>query len=635
MSRLNRLAGALPLLAALMMTTSGAGAQQARVTPMTPDMYPAYDAVRPQADYVRRVAMVPMRDGVKLYTVIVFKKGTQDGPILLSRTPYNAGKATSRMPSQRIVDILPLMDAEFVDDGYIRVYQDVRGRNGSEGEYVVNRPIRGPLNDTGIDHATDAYDTIDWLVKNVPESNGKVGITGSSYVGFTALVATIDPHPALKASVPQSPMVDGWMGDDWFHNGAFRQLGLDYATGQMTNAGDNGPVPTGKGDDYLKYLRAGSAGDYARAYGVDKFPFYQKLAQNPAYTGFWSLQAVDKWIAERPLSVPTMLVVGQWDQEDSYGAPAAYAALKDKPGAKDKLHLVIGPWRHSQVNYQGDSLGALRFPGDTALEFRTRYMKPFLDHYLKGAPDPKIPRALTYQTGVNRWDASSQWPAGKAKSLYLGADFSLSFSPPAAAGHDEYISDPAKPVPFVPRPIDARDADVWKPWLVHDQRFVSDRPDVLVYQTAPLEEAVHIMGPPQVDLYASTSGSDSDWVVKLIDVYPDGDTYTPEMSGYELPIGIEIFRGRYAHSFENPQALAPGKVERYRFGLPNVNHTFKAGHRIMVQVQSSLFPLYDRNPQQYVPNIFDAKPGDYVKATQQVYFGAGTASAIVLPVAGD
>lgn len=621
------------LLSVLGALGGGASAQEPPLTPMSPDMYPAYNAVRPQADYVRRVEMVPMRDGTRLYTVIVFKKGTKNGPILLSRTPYNAAKTTSRMASQRIIDVLPLMDAEFVNDNYIRVYQDVRGRNGSEGEYVVNRPIRGPLNQSGIDHATDAYDTIDWLVKNIPESNGRVGITGSSYVGFTALVATIEPHPALKASVPQSPMVDGWMGDDWFHNGAFRQVGLGYATGQMTNANDNGPVPTGQGDDYSKYLNAGSIGDYARSYGVDKFPFYQKLSQNPAYTKFWSLQAVDKWVAEHPLVVPTMLVVGQWDQEDSYGAPAAYNALKDKPGAAEKLHLVIGPWRHSQVNYQGDSLGALKFPGDTALEFRTRYMKPFLDHYLKGAPDPHIPQVLTYQTGVNRWDASPTWPAGKLKPLYLGPKSSLSFARPVGAGADEYVSDPTKPIPFVPRPIDANDANVWKPWLVHDQRFVSGRPDILIYETPVLEHPVHIMGAPQVDLFASTSGSDSDWVVKLIDVYPDGDTYTPEMSGYELPIGIEIFRGRYVHGFDAPQALVPGKFERYQFGLPNVNHTFKAGHKIMVQVQSSLFPVYDRNPQKFVPNIFDAQPGDYVKATQQVHFGSDMPSAVLLPIA--
>ncbi len=608
-------------------------AQQAPLTPMSPDMYPAYERVRPMADYTRRVEKIAMRDGTKLNTVIVMKKGTKNAPILLTRTPYNAVKMVSRNDSQRIVDVVPLLDAEFVGDGYIRVYQDIRGRNGSEGAYVMNRPIRGPLNDTPVDESTDAYDTIDWLVKNVAESNGKVGMIGSSYPGFTALVATIDPHPALKATVPQSPMVDGWMGDDWFHNGAFRQPNLDYFTGQTQDNGDNDGVPSGGGDDYLKYLQAGSVGDYARAYGVDKFPFYQKLSQNPAYTPFWSGQAVDKWLAARPLTVPTMLVVGQWDQEDSYGAPASYEALKNKPGAKELLHLVIGPWRHSGVNYQGDGLGLLKFPGDTALDFRVHYMKPFLDHYLKGTPDPHTPPVLTYETGTNHWNVSQQWPAGKPTPFYLDANLTAGFTAPKSSGHDEYPSDPAKPVPFVPRPIHIGDANVWKPWLVHDQRFVSDRPDVLVYTSAPLDQPVHIMGAPQVDLFAATTGSDSDWVVKLVDVYPDGESYTPETAGMELALGIEIFRGRYVHGFDKPQALTPGKVERYRFGLPNVDHTFLPGHRIAVQVQSTLFPVYDRNPQKFVPNIFDAKPGDYIKATQSVYYGAATASAVVLPVA--
>jgi putative CocE/NonD family hydrolase len=612
---------------------STALAQTAPLTPMSPDMYPAYKKAEQANDYVRQVVMIPMRDGAKLYTVIVYRKGTKNGPILLSRTPYNAARTTMRTPSTRIVDILPIMDAEFVNDGYIRVYQDIRGRDGSEGAYVMNRPIVGPLNNTKVDEATDAYDTIDWLVKNLPESNGKVGITGSSYLGFTSLMATIDPHPALKAAVPQSPMVDGWMGDDWMHNGAWRQTNFDYITGQTTTAGSGGKVPSGGSDDYLTFLRTGSAGDYARQWGVDKFPVYQKLAQNPAYSKFWSDQAVDTWLGARALTVPMMLVVGEWDQEDSYGAPAVYHALENKPGAKENLHLVIGPWRHSGVNYQGDSLGALQFPGDTALDFRVHYMKPFLDHYLKGAPDPHIPSAWTYASGVNHWDFSAQWPAGKAMPIYFGANSSLSFNASNASGHDDYISDPAKPVPFVPRPVHMGDRTVWTTWLVHDQRFVSGRPDVLEYETQALDKPVHIMGAPQVDLYAATTGSDSDWVVKVIDVYPDDNGYTPTMSGYELPMGIEIFRGRYAHGFGKPEALTPGKVEHYHWSLPNIDHVVLPGHKIMVQVQSTLFPLYDRNPQTFVPNIYDAKASDYVKATQSVYFGADTPSAVVLPVA--
>jgi hypothetical protein len=566
------------------------------------------------------------------------KKGTSKGPILLSRTPYDAKESTERTKSQSITEILPAMDAEFVEDGYIRVYQDIRGEHNSEGEFIMTRPIVGPLNSTGIDESTDAYDTIDWLVKNVPESSGKVGVVGSSYLGFTTLMAEIDPHPALKVAVPQSPMVDTWIGDDDFHYGAFRNPTMEYVVGQSTAKAAGSTVAAGVGDDYTRYLEAGSSGDYARQWGIDQYPFIQKLMRNPAYTDFWSLQAVDRWMAARPLRVPTMLVVGQWDQEDSYGAPAVYKALAPKDKNGDLVTLVIGPWRHSGVNHYGYELGALTFTGDTSDEFRVKYMKPFLDRYLKGAPNPHTPRVLTYATGINRWEESPRWPMGTAKPLYLGEGHTASFTPPAAAGHDDYVSDPAKPVPFIPRPIDMGDATQWKPWLVHDQRFVSDRPDVLVYETTPLEEPVHIMGAPQVDLFAATSGTDSDWVVKVVDVYPNTSPESadqgskPGMAGFELPIGIEIFRGRYVHALDKPTALTPGKVEEYKFGLPNVDHVFLRGHRIMIQVQSSLFPLYDRNPQTYVENIFYARPGDYRTATESVYHGSGTASSVLLPV---
>jgi uncharacterized protein len=608
------------------------------ITPITPDAVASYDEIRPQADFVKRVVMIPMRDGVKLYTVIFMKKGTSKAPILLSRTPYDAKDTTSRTKSQLLTEVLPVMDAEFVEDHYIRVYQDIRGLHNSEGVFVMTRPIRGPLNNSDTDESTDAYDTIDWLVKNVPESNGNVGVIGSSYLGFTTLMAEIDPHPALKAAAPQSPMVDTWIGDDDFHNGAFRNPTLDYVVDMSTAKAEGGKLAVGVGDDYTRWLEAGSTGDYAHKWGIDQYPFAQKLMQHPAYTDFWSLQAVDKWLGARPLRVPTMLMVGQWDQEDSYGAPAVYRALAPKDKKGDLLTLVIGPWRHSGVNHYGYSLGALTFTGDTSDEFRVKYLKPFFDHYLKGAADPHTPRVLTYATGINRWEESPKWPMGDLKPLYLGEQHAASFSAPAASGHDDYLSDPAKPVPFIPRPIDMNDPLQWKPWLVHDQRFVSDRPDVLVYQTAPLDKPVHIMGAPQVDLFAATSGTDSDWVVKLVDVYPNTSPETPDqgsqpgMAGYELPIGIEIFRGRYVHALDKPEALPPGKVEEYKFGLPNVDHVFLPGHKIMIQVQSSLFPLYDRNPQTYVDNIFYAKAEDYRAATQSVYHGASAASNVLLPV---
>ncbi len=630
------------LVLLLLASVTLASAQQTlqELTPMTPDGVATYNEIRPEADYIKRVEMIPMRDGVKLYTVIVMKKGTANGPILLSRTPYDAKDSTARTRSQSITEILPAMDAEFVTDNYIRVYQDIRGMHHSEGVYIMNRPLIGPLNTTLVDESTDAWDTIDWLVKNVPESSGKVGVIGSSYLGFTTLMAEINPHPALKAAVPQSPMVDGWMGDDWFHNGAFRNPNIAYFVEQSTAKGEKdegGGLAVGVGDDYTRFLEAGSTGDYVRKWGIDTYPFMQKVMQNPAYTDFWSLQAVDTWMTARPLLVPTMLVVSQWDQEDSYGAPAIYKALRSKDNHHDRLSLVIGPWRHSGVNHYGYDLGALTFTGDTANEFRVKYLKPFLDHYLKGGPDPHTPRVLTYATGANHWESSPDWPVGTPTPLYLGDRFTANFAKPAVSGHDDYISDPSKPVPFIPRPIDMNDAKQWKPWLVHDQRFVSDRPDVLVYQTAVLEKPVHIMGAPQVDLFAATSGTDSDWVVKIIDVYPNTSPEADQgatlgMAGFELPIGIEIFRGRYAHGFDKPTALTPGKIEEYRFSLPNVDHVFLPGHRIMVQVQSSLFPLYDRNPQTYVDNIFNAQPGDYRTVTESVYRGAATATSVLIPV---
>jgi len=633
---------ALKLTASLLPLLAIAAAPPAPgpVTAMTPDVVTKYEQVKPWADFVRREVMIPMRDGTKLYTVIVFKKGTTNAPMLLTRSPYDAHGDAFRNASQRIQDILPAMYKEFAEDNYIIAIQDIRGMHRSQGTWVLTRPIAGPLNKTGIDESTDAYDTIDWLVKHVPEANGRVGTIGSSYLGFTTLMSEINPHPALKAAVPESPMVDTWIGDDDFHNGAFRQPSFDYFLSMSAGKGDDSSaaIARGQGDDYTAYLEAGSAGDFARKWGVDQVPFVRKVMDNPAYTDFWQLQAVDKWFAARPLTVPTMLEVGQWDQEDSYGAPAVYKALKSRYEGTDMLHLVIGPWRHSGANHYGYELGDLTFAGDTARQWRTQYMKPWLDHHLKDAPDPHIPAALTYATGIDKWEGSPRWPMGTPTPLYLTGANSAAFERPAASGHDDYLSDPANPVPFLPRPINMGDSEQWHSWLVRDQRFVDGRPDVISYTTAPLTKPLHIMGSPQVDLFAATTGTDSDWVVKVIDVYPNdipearSQGAKPSMAGYELAIGTDIFRGRYVHDLARPAPLQPGKVEEYRFGLPNVDHVFLPGHRIMVQIQSSLFPLYDRNPQSFVPNIFNAKAGDYVKATQSVYRGGTTASAVLLPV---
>ena len=630
----------LALLAAASSLITISPPAAAQVTPMTPDVVASYDPIMPFADFVRREVMVPMRDGTKLYTVIVMKKGTTGAPILLSRTPYDAHGSTHRNASQRIVDVLAIMDAEFAEDGYIRVYQDIRGLHRSEGQFVMNRPLAGPLNKTGIDESTDAYDTIDWLVKNVPETNGNVGIIGSSYLGFTSLAAEINPHPALKAAVPQSPMVDGWMGDDWFHNGAFRVSAFDYALSQSTGKAEAGAsIPHGAGDDYSRYLEAGSMADFAAKWGITNVPFVQKLMQNPAYTEFWSGQAVDKWMAGRPLTVPTMLEVGQWDQEDSYGAAAVYRAIEPKDSGNNLVSLVIGPWRHSGANHYGYELGALDFTGDTAREWRVKWVKPFFDHWLKGGPDPKTPPVLTYATGVNKWEVSQKWPVGTPTPFYLGANKTASFNAAESAGRDDYVSDPASPVPFIPRPINLDDGNQWKPWLVRDQRFVEGRSDVLTFKGETLAQPVHIMGAPEADIFLATTGTDADVVVKLIDIYPDDipegadQGGKPSMAGYQLPVGIEIFRGRYLQSFAKPAPLVAGKLQRFRFALPNVDHVFLPGHRIAVQVQSSLFPLYDRNPQTYVPNIFYAKAGDYKRETISVAHGGDSPSAVWLPVA--
>jgi putative CocE/NonD family hydrolase len=618
---------------------------QAQTPPSTPDIPPKFTPPVESYDYVKRVVMIPMRDGVKLYTVIVIPRGAKNAPIILTRTPYNAAGRTERFKSPHMLGTLPQGDEVFVNDGYIRVFQDIRGKYGSEGEYWMTRPLRGPLNSSETDHSTDAYDTIDWLVKNVPESNGRVGMLGSSYEGFTVVMALVNPHPALKVAAPMSPMVDGWMGDDWFHFGAYRQTNFDYFSGQNAARGAGQPIVRQSYEDYENFLRAGSAGDYARAAGLEQLPFWRKIEEHPAYDSFWQEQALDKVMGEQPLKVPTMWIQGIWDQEDMWGAIHCYQAVEPKDGSNTMNFLVMGPWRHSGVNYDGSTLGPLKWDGDTALQFRRDVLKPFFDQYLKpGAPKADTPPVFIYNTGEDHWDRLPSWPlacekgcVAKSKPLYLTAGFGLSFKEPSGdaksgQGYDEYVSDPAKPVPYLPRPVRFADGAAWGRWLVTDQRFVDGRPDVLSYVTPVLTEPLRISGTPVVNLVASTSGTDSDWVVKLIDVYPDEVPSQPEMGGYQLGISMDIFRGRYRESFEKARPLAANTPLTYKFILPTANHVFLPGHRIMVQVQSSWFPLYDRNPQTFVPNIFQAKSKDYIKATQRIYHETGEASFIDLPV---
>jgi putative CocE/NonD family hydrolase len=633
-------------MAALLGTSAGAvQAQAPKPTPLSETPAKLVESTQ-GFDFERRDVMIPMRDGVKLHTVILVPKAAHGAPILLTRTPYGATALTSHAASGTLAAVLQGYDNAtdvIVEGGYIRVVQDVRGKYGSEGDYVMNRPLRGPLNPTKVDHATDTYDTIDWLVKNTPESNGKVGILGISYDGFLPLMALVNPHPALKVSVPMNPMVDGWMGDDWFHNGAFRQQNMPYVYEQQATRDNSARWPSNTTDDYDQYMRAGSAGELGRQRGLEQVGFWRKIIAHPAYDAFWQDQAMDKILANQPLTVPILLVHGLWDQEDIHGAIAVYKALKPKDTAGDKVFLTLGPWYHGQQIDEGAHLGAIKWDADTAKQFRHDILAPFLARYLKeDAPAVDIAPVNAFESGTNTWRKLAAWPivcescTAKPKALYLQAEGRLSFTAPSdGPPFDEYVSDPAKPVPNRSRPSQPIGYDpplTWTQWLVDDQREASGRPDVLTFTTDVLTAPLQISGEPLVNLVASTSGTDSDWVVKLIDVYPDMVPSQPEMGGYQLPVSMDIFRGRYRESFSDPEAIVPNAPLPYRFGLPTTNHVFKPGHRIMVQIQSSWFPLYDRNPQTFVPNIFFARPADYVKATQRVFHAGDAASFIALPV---
>ncbi len=607
--------------------------------------------VIPAQDFSKRVVMIPMRDGVKLQTIIYVPKGARGAPMLMNRSPYDAlGRSTRDANSASLLGALPAGDEYFVKAGYIRVYQDVRGKYGSEGNYVMTWPARGPLNPTNADHATDTWDTIDWLVKNVPESNGRVGIIGSSYEGFTAAMALLDPHPALKVSVPQGPLIDAWMGDDWFHYGAFRNIMLGYVHMQTGQRGAGIIAPSDTYDKYEEFLRAGSTGDYMRAHGLDKLPWIARTMAHPAYDAYWQDQALDRLLVARPSKIPTLWTQGLWDQEDIWGANRAWRALK-AAGHEANNWLVLGPWNHNQVKAEGNSLGPMVWSEDTARQYRRDILMPFLNEHLRDGPPANLARVTAYNTGEKRWERFKTWPqvceqgcSNKMTPLYLGASFGLSFDAPSqASGGDAYISDPARPVPFMPRPVLdpfgdltpgalGTSYDPWSKWLVQDQRFVDGRTDVLVYETPVLTAAVHVQGIPIADIRAMTSGTDGDFVVKLIDVYPKKDALNPTVSGYQLPIAMDIFRGRYRESFEHPSEIPANQPQQYKFELPNVNHVFQPGHRIMVQVQSTLFPLYDRNPQTFVPNIFNAKATDYKKAEVTVLRSKQQPSAVLLPV---
>jgi putative CocE/NonD family hydrolase len=586
------------------------------------------------ADYTRRDVMIPMRDGVKLHAIIIAPKVTAGpSPILLSRTPYGAGGAVGEASQHGAMVVSPANEP-FFQDGYILVFEDIRGRYGSEGGFILTRPLRGPLNKDAVDESTDTYDTIAWLLKETPNNNGRVGLTGGSYGGLLTLMGLVNPHPALKAAVPMYSMVDGWIGDDFYHNGAFRQGYFDWMYDLIT-AKTGGDVAWGRYDLWDAFLEAGNAEGVGRMHGVAELPAWRRIIDNAAYTPYWRDQALQRVFQDVPLRVPTLHVAGLFDQEDSFGTFAVYQTMEAKDAGNDKNFLAVGPWFHGQSQRDGATLGQMKWGADTSLYFRRYILKPFFDQYLKDRPPARpIPPVTAYETGANEWRTADRWPLSgpqpATRKLYLLPGGKLGFDAPGGETYAEYVSDPARPVPYRHRPIRPvyASGSTWSQWLTDDQRDVSTRPDVLTFASAPLTAPLTISGDVAATLMASTTGSDADWVVKLIDVFPPEVRGQPELGGYELMISADIMRGRYREDVTTPKAITPDKVLPYRVRMPAANHTFLPGHRIMVQVQSSWFPLYDRNPQTFVPEVAKAPAAAYKAATQRIY----ASSYVELPV---
>jgi uncharacterized protein len=574
-------------------------------------------------------SMIPTRDGVRLYTqVYVPTAASEQLPILLLRTPYGTGQ----LSSARLAASLP----ELTADGYIIVVQDIRGRFKSEGEFVMLRQPRDPKDQKAIDEGTDTYDTIDWLLKNVPNNNGRVGMAGTSYGAWLTVMGMLEPHPALKACVNQASPADMWIGDDFHHNGAFRlSYGFEYAY-MMESSKEISDVTTviDRHDAYEWYLGLGPLSNANAKYFHNRLPSWNDFVNHPDYDAFWKRQGFAPWLNR--VTVPMLNVAGWWDQEDFYGPLKIYELLERHDSANQNF-LVIGPWYHGGWSRSdGQKLGPIDFGSKTSEYYRKNVLARFLAFHLKGKGTFDLPEALTFRTGANGWVRHDTWPPKRnvvARRLYFRADRKLLFDPPprtAAEAFDSYVSDPANPVPYRHRPIEVRSG--WTTWLVEDQRFVDHRPDVLTWSTEPLKDDVVVSGKVVANLFASTSGTDSDWIVKVIDVYPEKYEPDPNLGGYELMIAGDVFRGRYRNSFEKPKPIMPNAVTRYEIGFPANDHVFLKGHRIMVQVQSTWFPLIDRNPQRFVPNIFLAKESDFQSATQRVFRSGRHASYIAMPV---
>ena len=586
------------------------------------------DAQHQASSFTRTDVMITMRDGVRLNTQIYAPTSSSEKlPILILRTPYGIGDAN---PAQ-----LSAAMPEVFTDGYVVVRQDIRGRFKSEGQFVMLRQPRDPKDKAAIDESTDTYDTIEWLLKNT-SNNGRVGMAGTSYGAWLSVMGMLDPHPALKAVVQQASPADMWIGDDFHHNGAFRlSYGLEF-TYMMESSKEMSDVSkvVDRYDAYEWYLNLGALSNVDAKYFNKKLPTWNDFVNHPDYDEFWKRQSFEPWLNR--VTVPTLNVAGWWDQEDFYGPIRIYELLERHDRANQNF-LVVGPWNHGGWSRgEGRKLGRIDFGSPTAQYYRDNVLVRFFAQHLKGKANADLPEALTFRTGANEWARHDMWPPKQniaARQLYFHKGGKLSFEAPEANAQpafDSYISDPANPVPYRPRPITLRAG--WGTWLVEDQRFVDRRPDVLTFATEPLEEDVTVSGKIFANLFASTTGTDSDWVVKLIDVYPEKYTADPTMSGYQLMIASDVFRGRYNKSFEKPEPIPANSVQKYQIAYPANDHTFKKGHRIMVQVQSSWFPVIDRNPQRFVQNIFLAKDSDFQSATQRIYRTGKNASHIELPL---
>jgi len=573
--------------------------------------------------------MVPMRDGVKLHTNVFVPRGFASNlPIIMIRTPYGieGGEAAFRGAY-----------AELARDGYIFVHQDIRGRYKSEGQFVMLRQMRDKRDPKAIDESTDTYDTIEWLLKNVPRNNGRVGMMGVSYPGWLTVVAMLDPHPALKAVSPQASPADMFIGDDFHHNGAFRlSYGFEYATMMETNK-ERAAFAFDDSDTYNWYLKLGSLAHINEKYLHGTIPSWNDFANHPNYDGFWQRQAAAPYIDR--VSVPTLSIAGWWDQEDFYGPVTIYRLL-EKYDTKHLNYLVVGPWNHGGWSGpSGQQLGPITFGSATAPEYRRSIQAPWFAYWLKGIGTLSLPEATVFEGGTNTWQKRDSWPMKTGvtpKRLYLRADHALSFDAPTerADAFDAYVSDPANPVPYRERPIRPTygQGSTWARWLSDDQRFLKGRPDVVSWQSQPLTDDVTIAGDIAAHLRASTTGSDADWVVKLIDVYPDEYPPDAKMAGYQFMVANDVLRGRFREGFVTPKAITPNKVEEFVVDLHTQDYTFRKGHRIMVQVQSSWFPLIDRNPQTFVPNIFEAKDSDFKAQTHRIYHSRDAASYVQVSV---